>query len=73
MPHLPRSTALSTFRSTPTFVRAPVNKRFFTPSAYNMAIKAYFDCTWTGPTVEVDNQGNVTSEGEVKGRYSLLS
>jgi peptidylprolyl isomerase len=38
-----------------------------------MAIKAYFDCTWTGPTVEVDIKGNVTSEGEVKGRYSLLS
>jgi hypothetical protein len=34
-----------------------------------MAIKAYFDCTWTGPTVEVDNQGNVTSQGEVQGKY----
>jgi hypothetical protein len=34
-----------------------------------MAIKAYFDCSWTGPTVEVDNAGNVTSQGEVKSSY----
>ncbi|KAF1936094.1 cyclophilin 1 long isoform [Clathrospora elynae] len=63
MPHF-RPSALAAFRA-PTSVRAPVNKRFFTPSAYNMAIKAYFDCTWTGPTIEVDRTGNVTSQGEV--------
>ncbi|KAH8626958.1 cyclophilin 1 long isoform [Alternaria alternata] len=68
MPHLPRASALSAFRAAPQ-LRAPINKRFFTPSAYNMAIKAYFDCSWTGPTVEVDNAGNVTSQGEVKGSY----
>ena len=50
--------------------RAPVNKRFFTPSAYNMTIKAYFDCTWSGPTVEVDNAGKVTKTGPVQGSYS---
>jgi peptidylprolyl isomerase len=68
MPHLPRASALSAFRAAPQ-LRAPINKRFFTPSAYNMAIKAYFDCSWTGPAVEVDNAGNVTSQGEVKGSY----
>lgn len=32
-----------------------------------MTKSAYFDCTWTGPDVSVDNQGNVTSVGPVKG------
>ena len=71
MPHLPRASALSAFRAVPQF-RAPVNKRFFTPSAYNMTIKAYFDCSWTGPEVQVDNAGNVTKQGEVKGSYFSL-
>jgi len=26
-----------------------------------MTIKAYFDCEWTGPKVEVDSKGNVTA------------
>jgi len=26
-----------------------------------MTIKAYFDCEWTGPKIEVDSKGNVTS------------
>ncbi|KAF1831258.1 cyclophilin 1 long isoform [Decorospora gaudefroyi] len=74
MPHLPRAPALSasTFRAST--IRSPLHKRFFTPSAHNMVIKAYFDCTWTGPTVEVDKEGNVTSEGEVteqKGRVNF--
>ncbi|EOA86557.1 phosphatidylinositol transfer protein csr1 [Exserohilum turcicum] len=64
MPHLPRASALSAFRAAPRF-RAPVTKRFFTPSAYNMTIKAYFDCTWSGPTVEIDQAGTVTKTGEV--------
>ncbi|KAH7066041.1 cyclophilin-like domain-containing protein [Paraphoma chrysanthemicola] len=65
MPHL-RASALSAFRSSPSYIRAPVNKRFFTPSAYNMTIKSYFDVQWEGPEVEVDKSGNVTSKGEVK-------
>ncbi|KAG9194021.1 cyclophilin 1 long isoform [Alternaria panax] len=72
MPHLPRASALSAFRAAPQ-LRAPINKRFFTPSAYNMAIKAYFDCSWTGPTVEVDNAGNVTSQGEVKAQTGRVN
>lgn len=35
-----------------------------------MAIKAYFDCTWKGPVVEVDNTGKVTKVGQVEGSYS---
>jgi peptidylprolyl isomerase len=62
------SAALAFRAAARTPVRAPINKRFFTPSAYNMAIKAYFDCTWTGPQVDVDNNGNVTRTGEVKGK-----
>lgn len=33
-----------------------------------MVIKTYFDVTWTGPQVEVDQKGNVTKTGEVKGK-----
>jgi hypothetical protein len=65
MPH-PR-TALSAFRAVPSSTRTSVTKRFFTPSAYNMTIKSYFDVTWQGPVVEVDKSGKVTSKGEVKG------
>jgi len=67
LPRLHQPSLLSTFRSasTTTF-KNPSNKRFFTPSASNMVIKTYFDLTWTGPVVQVDNQGNVTSTGEVK-------
>jgi peptidylprolyl isomerase len=31
-----------------------------------MTIKAYFDCNWIGPVVEVDAKGKVLSTGEVK-------
>ncbi|KAF2465328.1 cyclophilin 1 short isoform [Lindgomyces ingoldianus] len=30
-----------------------------------MVVKVYFDCTWTGPKITVDNKGEVTSTGEV--------
>jgi peptidylprolyl isomerase len=56
----------SAFRASASSIRAPANKRFFTPSAYNMTIKSYFDVAWEGPEVEVDKSGNVTSEGGVK-------
>lgn len=73
------STVLSAFRRSTTTslrLRAPVNKRFFTPSAANMVIKTYFDVQWTGPEVTVDQSGNVTNVGSVKGelpRHALLS
>jgi peptidylprolyl isomerase len=63
------STLLSTFRSATNAslrLRAPLNKRFFSPSASNMVIKTYFDCSWTGPEVSVDQSGNVTNVGSVK-------
>jgi len=75
MPHLRTSSALlAPFRSSyNTTLRAPLNKRFFTPSATNMVIKTYFDCTWTGPEVQVDSNGKVTSTGDVKGKQSIPS
>ncbi|KAF2822320.1 hypothetical protein CC86DRAFT_372875 [Ophiobolus disseminans] len=65
LPHL-RASAASAFRAGTSSARAPVTKRFFTPSAYNMTIKSYFDVSWEGPEVEVDKSGNVTSKGAVK-------
>jgi hypothetical protein len=35
-----------------------------------MVIKTYFELSWTGPEVQVDSKGNVTSTGEVKGKLS---
>lgn len=64
------STVLSAFRrSTANSLRlqAPISKRFFTPSAANMVVKTYFDVNWTGPEVTVDQRGNVTNVGPVKG------
>jgi peptidylprolyl isomerase len=60
--------ALSAFRASALSTRAPINKRFFTPSAYNMTIKSYFDVTWEGPEVQVDKSGNVTSQGQPKSK-----
>jgi hypothetical protein len=70
--HQLRSAALSAFRASASSLRAPANKRFFTPSAYNMAIKSYFDVQWEGPEVEVDNSGNVTSKGAAKSKLLFL-
>ncbi|KAF2848529.1 hypothetical protein T440DRAFT_401171 [Plenodomus tracheiphilus IPT5] len=67
------SAAFSALRAARSSIRAPVNKRFFTPSAYNMAIKAYFDCSWTGPEVEVDTEGNVTRTGDVKAQSGRVN
>lgn len=72
------STVLSAFRrSTVNSLRlqAPITKRFFTPSAANMVVKTYFDVNWTGPEVTVDQSGNVTNVGPVKGevpRHAVL-
>ena len=75
LPHLrASSTLLSTFRSTTnTTLRTPLNKRFFSPTASNMVIKTFFDVTWTGPEVQVDSKGNVTSTGAVKGKLLPLT
>jgi peptidylprolyl isomerase len=70
--HQLRSAALSAFRASASSLRAPANKRFFTPSAYNMAIKSYFDVQWEGPEVEVDKSGNVTSKGAAKSKLLFL-
>ncbi|KAF2679935.1 hypothetical protein K458DRAFT_313322, partial [Lentithecium fluviatile CBS 122367] len=66
MPHL-RTPLLNSLRSTHyTTFRAPLNKRFFTPSAANMTIKTYFDVSWTGPEIQIGDAGNVISTGAVK-------
>jgi hypothetical protein len=33
-----------------------------------MVIKVYFDVSWTGPEIQTDANGKVTSTGEVKGK-----
>ncbi|KAH0252590.1 hypothetical protein KCU91_g18841, partial [Aureobasidium melanogenum] len=34
--------------------------RLFSASSANMVQKVYFDCTWTGPQVNVDSNGKPT-------------
>ncbi|KAF2261409.1 hypothetical protein CC78DRAFT_546710 [Lojkania enalia] len=73
-PHLRSSTLLSAVRSaTNTPTRTPLNRRFFHPSAPNMVVKTYFDLTWTGPEVQIDSQGNVTSTGAVKDQSGRIN
>jgi peptidylprolyl isomerase len=38
-----------------------------------MVIKTFFDCTWTGPEVQVDNKGNVLKTGEVKDQQGRIN
>ncbi|KAF1954926.1 hypothetical protein CC80DRAFT_108646 [Byssothecium circinans] len=54
-------------------LRAPSNKRFFTPTVAAMgsespkgSIKTYFDVSWEGPEIKVDDNGNFSSPGAVK-------
>ncbi|KAH7406691.1 cyclophilin-like domain-containing protein, partial [Phaeosphaeria sp. MPI-PUGE-AT-0046c] len=68
-----RPAALSALRSSACSVRGPVSKRFFTPSAYNMTIKSYFDVSWEGPEVDVDKSGNVTAKGGVKTQQGRIN
>lgn len=60
------SAALAFRAATRASIRAPIHKRFFTPSTASMVKKAYFDLTWEGPEVQVDTDGNVTSRGQAK-------
>jgi hypothetical protein len=45
------------------FLNTP-SRRFFHPSTANMGVKCYFDLTWSGPAVEIDETGKVTSTGK---------
>jgi peptidylprolyl isomerase len=38
-----------------------------------MVIKTYFDMTWTGPEVQVDSKGNITSTGAVKDQQGRIN
>ncbi|KAI9705295.1 MAG: phosphatidylinositol transfer protein csr1 [Bogoriella megaspora] len=53
------------FKTYPTILRPSIKPftRPFTQSSANMVKKVFFDCSWTGPDVEVDGRGNVTSTG----------
>lgn len=37
-------------------------------SSFSNMVKAFFDCSWEGPELEVDNTGKVVSKGEVKSK-----
>jgi hypothetical protein len=64
-------------RKTPTtFINNSFNQqsRLFSASSANMVQKVYFDCTWTGPQVNVDASGKPTNtDREVKRKTSLYS
>ncbi|OCK98787.1 cyclophilin 1 short isoform [Cenococcum geophilum 1.58] len=38
-----------------------------------MVIRCFFDCTWSGPEVEIDSKGNVTKTGEVKDQHGRIN
>ncbi|KAF2748287.1 hypothetical protein M011DRAFT_476311 [Sporormia fimetaria CBS 119925] len=58
--------------STTTF-QAPINKRFFTPSTANMVKNVFFKMSWTGPEIEINDNGDVTKKGEVKDQTGTIN
>jgi len=67
------SAALAFRAATRASIRAPVHKRFFTPSVANMVKKAYFDIEWQGPVVEVDESGSVIKRGDPKNQTGRIN
>ncbi|KAH0370125.1 peptidyl-prolyl cis-trans isomerase H, partial [Aureobasidium melanogenum] len=48
--------------------------RLFSASSANMVQKVYFDCTWTGPQVNVDSNGKPTNtDREIKQRSGRIN
>jgi hypothetical protein len=48
----------------------PQQTRSYSATPKMSNTKCYFDCEWTGPTVEVDETGQITSKGPSKGKLS---
>ncbi|KAH7110359.1 cyclophilin-like domain-containing protein [Dendryphion nanum] len=75
LPHLRTSSSLlsSSFRSANSSIRAPNNKRFFTPSASIMVHRVFFDIQWKGPVVKTDQKGEVTEKGAEKDQSGRIN
>jgi hypothetical protein len=72
--HAPLRSNISSFSATNNFLNSTPTIRYFSQTPANMTIKAYFDCAWKGPKVEVDSKGNVTSKGkESVGEFSIIN
>lgn len=64
-------TTLSTTRQSLNSIRnnfSTTPHRYFHATAANMVVKAYFDCSWTGPQVKVDAKGKVVSSDNSNAR-----
>jgi len=73
MPLTSQSLLTQSRLATRTYLKNPSSIRYFHPTNTNMVIRCFFDCTWSGPEVEIDSKGNVTKTGEVKGKLPLTS
>ena len=73
MPLTSQSLLTKSRLATHTYLKNPLSIRYFHPTNTNMVVRCFFDCTWTGPEVEVDSKGNVTKTGAVKGKLPLTS
>lgn len=38
-----------------------------------MVVRCFFECTWTGPEVEIDSMGKVTKQGETKQQHGRIN
>ena len=73
MPLTSQSLLTKSRLATHTYLKNPLSIRYFHPTNTNMVVRCFFDCTWTGPEVEIDSKGNVTKTGAVKGKLPLAS
>ncbi|GAB7356410.1 hypothetical protein MBLNU459_g7184t1 [Dothideomycetes sp. NU459] len=69
-----RSTQSTAFRPSLFHQTTPSPIRSFHASSANMVVKVFFDCTWTGPHIEVDANGKtVNKDNDVKERSGRVN
>lgn len=73
MPLTSQSLLTKSRLATHTYLKNPLSIRYFHPTNTNMVVRCFFDCTWTGPEVEVDSKGNVTKTGAVKDQSGRIN
>jgi peptidylprolyl isomerase len=73
MPLISQALLTKSRLATHTYLKHPSSIRYFHPTNINMGVRCFFDCTWTGPEVEIDSKGDVTKVGAVKKQSSRIN
>ncbi|OCL04185.1 cyclophilin 1 short isoform [Glonium stellatum] len=73
MPLTSQSLFTKTRLATHTYLKTLPSIRHFHPTTAIMTVKCFFDCTWTGPEVQINSKGDVTSTGDVKDQSGRIN